>query len=292
MKVLVTGALGYIGTQFIYNMRDVDHTLMCIDSSEKSLEQRLGIALEYNKNVIFKKYDITDDLSIYKDVDMILHLAAKVGYVDCNNHPEETQRTNIEGVKNICSLGKPTIFLSTGSVYGKLDQPCVEGLACNPETLYAQTKLQGEQIVKENLQEYTILRPATAYGLSFKMRHDLLIHTLCHDAVKGGRIDLYQPDAQRTFYHVNDLANTLKHIVCNFEQWKGETFNVGATQLNITKRGIIEEIQKYIDVDVNIVEDEDKDKRDYYVDYSKQEAIFKAERPLDIENVIKYYQGQ
>ena len=59
-----------------------------------------------------------------------------------------------------------------------------------------------------------------------------------------------------------------------------------------TKRGIIEEIQKYIDVDVNIVEDEDKDQRDYYVDYSKQEAIFKSERPLDIENIIKYYQGQ
>ena len=110
MKILVTGALGYIGTQFIYNMRDVNHTLMCIDSSKKSLEQRLGIALEYNKNVIFKKYDILDDLSIFKDVDMILHLAAKVGYVTCDDEPEDTHRTNIEGVKNICSMKKPTVF--------------------------------------------------------------------------------------------------------------------------------------------------------------------------------------
>ena len=78
------------------------------------------------------------------------------------------------------------------------------------------------------------------------------------------------------------------------DRWENikKTFNVGSTLLNITKRGIIEEIQKYIDVDVNIVEDEDKDQRDYYVDYTKQEAIFKAERPLDIENIIKYYQGQ
>ena len=291
MKILVTGALGYIGTQFIYNMRKTDHTLMCIDSSQRALEQRLGIALEYNKNVIFKKYDVCDDLSIFNDVDMILHLAAKVGYIDCDKHPEETNRTNIEGVKAICAMNKPTIFLSTGSVYGALSEPCVETLECNPATLYAKTKLEGEQIVKQ-IDDWTILRPATAYGLSFKMRHDLLIHTLCHDAVKHGKIELYQPNAERTFYHVNDIANVLGYVVDNFDKFNKEIFNVGATQLNVTKRGIVEEIQKYIDIDVKIVEDEDKDKRDYYVDYSKQEKYIKTDRPLDIENIIKYYQGQ
>ena len=77
-----------------------------------------------------------------------------------------------------------------------------------------------------------------------------------------------------------------------FDKFNKEIFNVGATQLNVTKRGIVEEIQKYIDIDVKIVEDEDKDKRDYYVDYSKQEKYIKTDRPLDIENIIKYYQGQ
>ena len=124
------------------------------------------------------------------------------------------------------------------------------------------------------------------------MRHDLLIHTLCHDAVKHGKIELYQPNAERTFYHVNDIANVLAYVVDNFDKFNKEIFNVGATQLNVTKRGIVEEIQKYIDIDVKIVEDEDKDKRDYYVDYSKQEKYIKTDRPLDIENIIKYYQGQ
>lgn len=290
MKILVTGALGYIGTQFIYNMRHSQHTLVGIDNSQDAIDNRLAVALQYNKNFSFYKKDILDDLSEYNDVDMIVHLAAEVGYVACDDNPGQCMRTNVEGTKSIAQLDKPTVFLSTGSVYGKLDQPCVETLECNPATLYAKSKLEGEQIIKE-IKDWTILRPATAYGLSFKMRHDLLIHTLCRDAVKSGFIQLYQPKAERTFYHVNDLANTLCYIVDNFKQFKSNIFNIGAEHLNITKEAIVKEIQKHIDLKLEIVEDEDRDKRDYYVDYSKQNQYFKVDSKLDISGIIKYYQG-
>ena len=290
MKILVTGALGYIGTQFIYNMRNTQHHIVGFDNSQEAIDQRLAGALQYNKNFSFKKQDLLDDLSEYKDVDMIVHLAAEVGYIACDDNPGQCMKTNVDGVKKIAELNRPTIFLSTGSVYGKLDQPCVETLDCNPATLYAKSKLQGEEMIKD-ITDWTILRPATAYGLSFKMRHDLLIHTLCRDAVKSGFIQLYQPKAQRTFYHVNDLANTICYIVDNFKQFNGGTFNIGAENLNITKEDIVKEIQKHIELKLEIVEDEDRDKRDYYVDYSKQNQFFKVESQLDIAGIIKYYQG-
>ena len=114
---------------------------------------------------------------------------------------------------------------------------------------------------------------------------------MCRDAVKSGFIQLYQPKAERTFYHVNDLANTLGHIVDNFDQFKHNIFNIGAEHLNITKEDIVKEIQKHIDLKLEIVEDEDRDKRDYYVDYSKQNKFFKVDSTLDISGIIKYYQG-
>lgn len=290
MKILVSGALGYIGTQLLHNLRNSNHEIIAFDNSDDAIHSRLGYLLHNNEKLNFLKYDLQDDLTVFKDCDLVIHLAAEVGYVTCDENPDLAKNTNIHGTKKIADLNLPTIFLSTGSVYGKLEKDCVETLPLNPATLYAETKSIGEDIIKE-IDSFTILRPATAYGLSFKVRHDLLIHTLCNDAVKNGHIDLYQPNAQRTFFHVNDLANTIEHIVDNFSQFKGEIFNVGSDLLNIKKIEIVEEIKKYINLSYEIVKDEDKDKRDYYVDYSKLNKYFQANNPLEISSIIKFYKS-
>ena len=290
MKILVTGALGYIGTQLLYNLKDSNHQIVAFDNSDDAIYSRLGYLLQTNDKIKFKKYDLCDDLNIYSDCDLVIHLAAEVGYITCDENPVLAKKTNIEGTKKIADLNLPTIFLSTGSVYGKLDQDCVETLPLNPATLYAESKAIGEDIIK-NIDSYTILRPATAYGLSFKVRHDLLIHTLCHDAVKNRHIELYQPNAKRTFFHVNDLANTIVDIINNYSSYKNEIFNVGSSKLNLKKVDIVEKIKDFVDLSYEIVKDEDKDKRDYFVDYSKLNKNFEANNSLEIESIIKFYKS-
>ena len=288
MKILITGALGYIGTQLLYNLRNTECEIIAFDNSEDAMHARLGYLLQTNKNLKFMKYDLHDNLKVFKDCDLVIHLAAEVGYITCDENPELAQKTNVEGTKKIADLNIPTIFLSTGSVYGKLEQDCVETLPLNPATLYAETKAIGEEIISE-IDNFTILRPATAYGLSFKVRHDLLIHTLCSDAIKYGHIDLYQPNAKRTFFHVNDLANTIEYIIDNFSEFNKEIFNVGSDLLNIRKVEIVEEIKKHVELTYKIVKDEDKDMRDYYVDYSKLNKFFKANNPLKIDEIVNFY---
>ena len=290
MKVLVTGCLGYIGCELLYKLADTDIEVIGIDNSCEAILSRLGFFSRY-KNIKFIKYDICDDLDQFKDVDLIIHLASVVGYITCGEQPEEAQRTNIDGTKNIVKLNKPTVFLSTGSVYGDIGQDCDENVTPRPQTLYSKTKLEGEEIVK-TLPEYVIYRPATAYGLSFKVRHDLLIHNLCQDAVTNNYIELYQPNASRSFYSVQKLAELCKFSITNFSNLSNDTYNVGSEKGSITKRELVNMIQQHIDIKVDIVEGEDLDKRDYKVNYNKLKNKWsEIDETFNVEQIINYYKN-
>lgn len=87
MKILVTGALGYIGTQLLYNLKDSNHQIVAFDNSDDAIYSRLGYLLQTNDKIKFKKYDLCDDLNIYSDCDLVIHLAAEVGYITCDENP-------------------------------------------------------------------------------------------------------------------------------------------------------------------------------------------------------------
>ncbi len=288
MKILITGALGYIGCELLYKLKNTNIDIIAIDNSSDAILSRLGFFGRFN-NIKFKKYDICNDLSIFKDVDMIIHLASIVGYLTCDQQPHETIRTNINGVKNIIKLNKPTVFFSTGSIYGDIGNFCDELVEPNPQTLYAKTKLEGEDIIK-TLSKYIIYRPATAYGLSFKVRHDLLIHNLCNDAVKHKHIKLYQPKTKRSFYSVHKLAELCKFSINNFDLLKNNIYNVGSNNGNLTKQDLVDKIKQYVDVKIELVDGEDRDKRDYNVIYDKlKNKWHDIDEFLDIEKIINYY---
>jgi len=290
MKILITGGLGYIGCELLYRLKNTNIEVIVIDNSSDAILSRLGFFTRFD-NIKFKKYDICDDLSIFTDVDIIIHLAAIVGYLICDQQPHETNRTNIDGVKNIAKLNKPTIFFSTGSVYGSIGDTCNETISPNPQTLYAETKLEGEKIIKM-LSNYIIYRPATAYGLSFKVRHDLLIHTLCNDAVNNQHIKLYKPNVNRSFYSVHKLAELCEFSINNFDLLKNNTYNVGSINGNITKQELVDKIKQYIDVEIDLVKGEDRDKRNYNVDYSKLKNKWDAmDESLNIKKIINYYKN-
>lgn len=293
-KILVTGALGYIGTELLYRLsKRTDIEIHALDNDLLSIQTRLGFLLRHD-NIKFYNVDITNinDLKKIPEVDIIIHLAAVVGYITCNETPESAKLTNILGTYNISLLQKPTVFLSTGSVYGEIGSTCDETVMTNPQTLYAETKLEGERIIKQT--RHTILRPGTAFGLSFKVRHDLLIHTLIQDALSNNYIKLYQPESMRSFYTVQKLAELCEYICDNFEKFENEIVNVGCESGNIKKKEIVDIISKYHEFELKIVPGKDLDTRDYNVKYDKLKNLWPDydEKFQDkIEKIIGYYRN-
>lgn len=286
--ILITGGLGYIGNEIIEQLIKKNFNLIINDFSYEAV---LNFYPIWHNKITYIHEDVCN-LSCPKNVDLIIHLAAEVGYIQCEKNESKAIRTNIEGTKNIASFNKPTIFFSSGSVYGKLETICTEKSKCYPETLYAKTKKEGEDIIIKNVSDFCILRPATAFGISYKTRHDLLVHDLSNNAAKNKKIDLYQPNAIRTIYHVKKIAKFISFCIENWKNVSNETFNLGNETGNLSKIEIVKKIAKHIDLELNIINKEDPDQRDYEVDYSKIKKIWKKgaiNTDRIIENIAKYY---
>lgn len=293
MKILVTGALGYIGTEFLYRLANrQDITVYAVDNDQEAIKTRLGFLLRY-PNINFINADVTDINALKRlpKADIIVHLAAVVGYMQCDHTPELARLTNILGTYNIAQLGLPTIFLSTGSVYGKIGEVCDELVSLNPQTLYAETKAEAETIIKAV--PHTILRPATAFGLSFKIRHDLLVHTLIQDAIRNSKIRLYQPEAMRSFYSVQKLAELCEYACDHFDAFSNKTLNVGCESGNVRKVDIAKIVRNYAEFDLEIVAGEDHDTRNYNVKYDRLREIwlkYDEDFHAQIGSIVGYYQ--
>jgi nucleoside-diphosphate-sugar epimerase len=292
MKILITGALGYIGTELLYRLSNrPDITVYAVDNNLESIKSRLGFLLRF-PNIHFINADITNPSDVKKlpKVDRIVHLAAIVGYVSCGETPDLARLTNILGTHNIADLQTPTVFLSTGSVYGEIGNECDESVDLNPQTLYAETKVEGERIIKNT--RHVILRPATAFGLSFKVRHDLLVHTLIQNAINNNHIQLYQPNSMRSFYSVQKIAELCEYVCDQFDAFENKILNVGCESGNVKKVDIVSMIQQYHEFSLEIIEGKDLDTRDYNVRYEKLKSLWKdydENFPEKIESIVGYY---
>ena len=292
MKIILTGALGYIGCETLQRLvARPDITVYAVDNDSNAIRDRGAYFLRY-PNIEIVNCDITDLSAVQQlpQADMIVHLAAIVGYQTCDQNPDLTYLTNVVGTQNISSLLLPMIFFSTGSVYGDIGSSCDESVTVNPQTTYAKTKYQAEEIARTT--SSVIFRPATAFGLSFKTRHDLLIHNLSQQAVRSGHIDLYQPAAMRSFYSVQKLAELIEFACCNFTVFQNGTFNVGCHSGNVQKQDIINLIAKYANFTCDIVLGADADTRDYNVSYDKLKAVWPDYNETFSEhlaNIVEYY---
>lgn len=201
MKILVTGGAGYLGAAVVDRLVRTDHAVSVIDNLERG-----GAALV---PWIGRIHVLVDDLvgSALGPFDVIIHLAAVVGERACMDEPDVAIRTNVEGTRAVCRTGARVVFASTCSNYGVCETMANEETPLNPLSLYAETKIQGEAMVRDA--GGTVLRLATLCGPSFNTRLDLLINEAGFNMAHGLPTSIYAPQAWRPFLHVQDAADAI-----------------------------------------------------------------------------------
>ena len=282
-NILVTGGAGYIGSMLIPHLIKKHHKVTVVDSL---LFKGFYPMENYTRiNYKFIKADIRDECFIEsiireEEFSTIIHLAAFVGEPLCNSFPELAREINFNATKSLVDLSEEYnmgkfIFASTCSNYGiSTEELASEESVLKSLSLYSETKIQSENYIlgKANGKFHpTILRFATVFGISTRMRFDLLINELIRDAFVKKEIILYNPRAWRPFVHISDVVRAIEMTVsAQPELTEKQIFNVGGEGSNIRKGGVANIIKEFLpNTNIGLFEGKDIDPRNYGVSFKK-----------------------
>jgi len=298
MKILITGGAGYIGSILTPYLLKKGQEVSVYDNFLHNQSSLLECCSDKKFSVI--KGDICDYDHINKilpSYDLIIMLAALVGAPACKKNPKLTNLVNYEAHLNLInniSKNQQIIFPNTNSGYGisTSDELCTEESVLNPISEYGITKckIENELLGKGNAVTF---RLATVFGMSPRMRMDLLVNDFVYRAYKDKFLVLFEEHFRRNYIHVRDVAKAFNHAIEN-ESMFGEAYNLGLSSANLTKRQLAEKIKEYIsDFEIYTSEvGEDPDKRDYLVSNEKLENTgWSPDHSLDdgIKELIKGY---
>jgi nucleoside-diphosphate-sugar epimerase len=297
-KVLITGGAGYLGSVLTEVLINKGYEVTVVDNL---IYKQTSVApFTYHPNFEFILGDVTNELllkSLVEKHDIIIPLAAIVGMPACKAQPELTVKVNYEQVKNITewiTKEQKIIIPNTNSQYGSSTEIITEESPFKPLSLYAETKCNAEKAVLDS-GNGIVLRLATVFGMSYRMRMDLLVQDFVYKAMTDGYLVLFESHFVRNYIHVRDIANTFLFMIENYDKCNNNAFNVGLTSANCTKLELAQTIQKYIP-DLVIVENnfkQDFDQRNYMVSNTKLESKgWKPEYSLEdgIKELIQGYQ--
>ena len=298
MKILITGGAGYIGSKLTEKLINQELSITCVDNL--MFDQKNLTSMD-NDKINFVKGDVRDETlmkELYKKSDIIIPLAAIVGAPLSAKMPKETEEINFGAIDFMCknlSKDQKVIMPVTNSGYGigKKDEMCDENSPLNPISAYGKTKVRAESIIMERENSISY-RLATVFGTSERMRVDLLVNNFTYIAVKEKFLLLYEPHFRRNYIHLLDVVEGMIFGIKNFSELKGNIYNLGLSEANLTKEQLCFEIQKVVeDFKFEIDKDgKDEDKRDYFVSNKKIEKKgFKATHSLHdgIKELKEYY---
>ena len=281
-KVLVVGGAGYVGGWLVDQLMETGYQVRVID--------KLLYDDSYLKKVDFINLDITDSPKLNEHLDWadaVIWLAALVGDPACALNPGLTYKINVESIKSIISkLNKRFIFLSTCSVYGAQDGVLDENSLLNPLSIYAESKIEAENLILENLENYVIFRLGTLFGVSdrfSRLRADLVVNVLTIRAFSNSIMEVFGGQQYRPLLHVRDVTTGI--LAALGSEYIG-VYNLHAE--NLTVLDIAEKVQKIIPTS-SIVKTKMsfQDSRNYQVSSDKAARELRFIPKYDVEFGIK-----
>jgi len=298
-NILVTGGAGYLGSTMVPDLLAADHKVTVLDNFMFKQSSLNHCCYHPNFNVVKGDIRQKDTMSkLMKEADIIIPLAALVGAPLCNLDPIGATTINHDAIELMLKLlSKDQIVLmpTTNSAYGTGDKDnyCNEESPLRPISQYAIEKVNIEKKLMQHSNAISF-RLATVFGMSPRMRIDLLVNDFTYRAVNDGFVVLFESHFKRNYIHVRDVSRVFQHALNNHENMKGEIYNVGLSNANVSKKELCQHIQKqlpnfiYIDEQIR----KDPDQRNYIVSNEKIEATgFRTKFSLDlgIRELIKGY---
>jgi nucleoside-diphosphate-sugar epimerase len=278
-SILVTGGAGYLGSILVPALLSAGHRVTVLDNfmyHQNSLAQVCGDA---NFDVVNGDSRSAETLKpLVAKADYVFPLAALVGAPLCKKDPIAATSTNRDAIATLCKMlsGDQRIIMPiTNSGYGIGEQGkfCTEESPLRPVSLYGRNKVEAENIILER-ESSVSLRLATVFGMSPRMRIDLLVNDFVYRAVTDRVVVLFEAHFKRNYIHIRDVARAFMHAMDRFDEMKGRPFNVGLSDANLSKAELCELIKaqipgfRYVEAPVG----EDPDKRDYIVSNARIEA--------------------
>jgi nucleoside-diphosphate-sugar epimerase len=299
MNVLVTGGAGYLGSVLVPTLLKEGHQVTVVDNFMYNQTSLLDCCID--PNLIIVRGDARDRSlmeGLISQADAIFPLACLTGAPLCDQDPKGAESVILDAVKMILELSnkdQKIIYPTTNSGYGVGEKGihCTEETPLRPVSLYGKLKVAAENEILNSGKGIT-LRLATAFGVSPRMRLDLLVNDFTYRAVYDRFIVLFEAHFKRNYIHVRDVTNAFIHSLNNFDKMKNEPYNVGLSDANLSKLELCQEIKKQVPEFYFIESDigEDPDKRDYIVSNEKIEKTgFKQQVSLSagIQELVKGY---
>ncbi len=298
-RVLVGGGAGYLGSVLCEHLLKAGYRVTAVDNL--TYGQHGPFHLCADSQFEFVLGDVRDESlmrRLVKEADILIPLAAIVGVPACSRDPRLARSVNLEAIRllnRLRSSEQLAVYPTTNSGYGTQsgDVFCTEETPLEPISLYGKLKVQAEQELLDTPNAIS-LRLATVFGMSARMRLDLLVNHFVYTAVTDGYIVIFEKDFKRNYVHIRDVADCFVHGIENAGRMAGRAYNVGLDAANLSKEELALKIKEHVpNFYIHFSEvGTDLDKRNYIVSNQRlREAGFEARRSLDegIGELLKGY---
>ena len=298
-NILVTGGAGYLGSIMVPELLKAGHKVTVLDNFMYGQNSLAHVCHEPNFNAVRGDVRTKDKIApLLKDAEIIIPLAALVGAPLCDSSPIEAKTVNHDSMLalfDIVENDQPILMPTTNSAYGTGDENnhCTEKSELRPISSYAKEKVAVERALMKRRNSISF-RLATVFGMSPRMRIDLLVNDFTYRAVHDRFVVLFESHFKRNFIHIRDVTRAFLHAIDNYEKMAGQIYNVGLSDANLSKKELCEKIQQNVPSFIfqEAAIGKDPDQRNYVVSNKKIEGTgFSPIHSLDsgIQELVKGY---
>ena len=296
-RILVTGGAGYLGSTLVPELLAAGHEVTIVDNFMYTQNSLAHVCANRNFRVVRGDIRIESVMKpLVREAQIIIPLAAYVGAPLCARDPVGARTVNHDAILMMLKLVESSQYIlmpTTNSAYGSGDKNnfCTEESPLHPISQYAIEKVEVEKHLMRHPNAIS-MRLATVFGMSPRMRIDLLVNDFTYRAVTDRFVVLFESSFKRNYIHVRDVAGAFLHAIANRDKMRGQIYNVGLSDANVSKRELCETIAKHVPgfVFLEAPVGKDPDQRNYIVSNAKMEGTgWKPKFSLDagIEELVK-----